>query len=133
MCVMNALGVEHWELCERVLFCCVLSIEQHYSKTSCVCVCVCVCACACARVCVRACFIYIYIYIVPCGPTIQRFEPNTVCFMHLCTIVDAAREVIQTQGKSPRNEWWDEECRKVIQEKNAAREKCLQLKLEYIH
>ena len=23
-------------------------------------------------------------------------------------IVDAAREVIQTQGKSPRNEWWDE-------------------------
>jgi hypothetical protein len=32
-------------------------------------------------------------------------------------IVDAAREVIQTQGKSPRNEWWDEECRKIIQEK----------------
>jgi len=23
-------------------------------------------------------------------------------------IGDAAREVIQTQGKSPRNEWWDE-------------------------
>ena len=32
--------------------------------------------------------------------------------------VDAAREVIQTQGRSPRNEWWDEECRKIIQEKN---------------
>jgi hypothetical protein len=32
-------------------------------------------------------------------------------------IVDAAREVIQTQGKSARNEWWDEECRKMIQEK----------------
>jgi hypothetical protein len=33
-------------------------------------------------------------------------------------IVDAAREVIQTQGKSPRNEWWEEECKKIIQEKN---------------
>ena len=43
-------------------------------------------------------------------------------------IVDAAREVIQTQGKSPRNEWWDEECRKIIQEKNEARKKWLQLK-----
>jgi len=32
-------------------------------------------------------------------------------------IVDAATEVIQTQGKSPRNEWWDEECRKIIQKK----------------
>ena len=33
-------------------------------------------------------------------------------------IVGAAREVIQTQGKSPTNEWWDEECRKIIEEKN---------------
>jgi hypothetical protein len=33
-------------------------------------------------------------------------------------IVDAAREVIQTQGKSRRNEWWEEECKKIIQEKN---------------
>jgi hypothetical protein len=33
------------------------------------------------------------------------------------TIVDAAREVIQTQGKPPRNKWWDKECRKIIQEK----------------
>ena len=32
-------------------------------------------------------------------------------------LVDATREVIQTQGKSPRNEWWEEECRKIIQEK----------------
>ena len=32
-------------------------------------------------------------------------------------VVDAAREVIHTQGKSPRNEKWDEECRKIIQEK----------------
>ena len=44
------------------------------------------------------------------------------------SIVDAAKEVIQTQGKSPRNEWWDEECRKIIQEKNEARKKWLQLK-----
>jgi len=43
-------------------------------------------------------------------------------------IVDAAREVIQTQSKSQRNEWWDEECRKIIQEKNEARKKWLQLK-----
>jgi len=42
--------------------------------------------------------------------------------------VDAAREVIQTQGKSPRNEWWDEERRKIIQEKNEGRKKWLQLK-----
>jgi hypothetical protein len=33
-------------------------------------------------------------------------------------IVDAARDLIQTQGKSPRNEWWDEECKKIVQEKN---------------
>jgi hypothetical protein len=44
------------------------------------------------------------------------------------TIVDAARGVIQTQGKSPRNEWWNEECKKIIQEKNEARKKWLQLK-----
>jgi len=39
-------------------------------------------------------------------------------------IVDATREVIKTHGKSPRNEWWDEECRKIIQEKK----KWLQMK-----
>jgi len=37
------------------------------------------------------------------------------------TIVDAARGVIQIQGTPPRNEWWDEECKKIIQEKNEAR------------
>jgi hypothetical protein len=31
-------------------------------------------------------------------------------------IVDAARDVIQTQGKSPRNEWWDEECKKKMKQ-----------------
>jgi hypothetical protein len=37
-------------------------------------------------------------------------------------IVDAARAVIKTQSKTPRNEWWDKECKKIIkktkQEKN---------------
>jgi len=44
-------------------------------------------------------------------------------------IVDAAKEVIQTQGNSPRNEWWNEKCRKIIQEKNEARKGLLQLKI----
>jgi hypothetical protein len=43
-------------------------------------------------------------------------------------IVDAARDVIQTQSKHPRNEWWDEECKKIIQDKNEARKKWLQMK-----
>jgi hypothetical protein len=43
-------------------------------------------------------------------------------------LVDAAREVIQTKGKSPRIEWWDEECRKIIQDKNEASKKWMQLK-----
>jgi uncharacterized membrane protein YfhO len=32
-------------------------------------------------------------------------------------VVDAARDVIQTQSKPSRNEWWDEECKKIIQDK----------------
>jgi hypothetical protein len=32
-------------------------------------------------------------------------------------IVDAARNVIQIQGKPPRNKWWDEECKKIIKKK----------------
>jgi hypothetical protein len=38
-------------------------------------------------------------------------------------IVDAARDVIQTQSEPLRNEWWDEECKKIIQDKNKARKK----------
>ena len=30
--------------------------------------------------------------------------------------------------RGPRNEWWDEECKKIIEEKNEARKKWLQLK-----
>jgi hypothetical protein len=44
------------------------------------------------------------------------------------TIVDAARDIIQTQIKPPRNEWWDEKCKKIIQDKNEARKKWLQMK-----
>ena len=43
-------------------------------------------------------------------------------------IVEAAKEVTQTQGKSLRNEWWDEELKEIIQGKNEARKKWLQLK-----
>ena len=42
--------------------------------------------------------------------------------------VVAAKEVIQTQGKLLKNKWWDEECWEIIQEKNEARKKLLQLK-----
>jgi hypothetical protein len=36
------------------------------------------------------------------------------------------KETIQLQEKSPRNEWWDEECRQAIKQKNIASTKCLQ-------
>ena len=42
--------------------------------------------------------------------------------------VVAAKEVIQTQGKLLKNKWWEEECWEIIQEKNEARKKLLQLK-----
>ena len=37
------------------------------------------------------------------------------------TISEAANEVIQTQGRTTRDEWWDEECRQHIKKKNEAR------------
>jgi hypothetical protein len=43
-------------------------------------------------------------------------------------IMEAANEVIQTQNRTPRNEWWDEECRQCIKRKNKARCKWLQQK-----
>jgi len=42
--------------------------------------------------------------------------------------VEVPKEIIQLQGKSPKNEWWDEECRQVFKQKNTARTKCLQQK-----
>jgi len=41
-------------------------------------------------------------------------------------ITDAANEVIQIQSRTPRNEWWDEECREHTKKKNEARSKWLQ-------
>jgi hypothetical protein len=41
-------------------------------------------------------------------------------------ITDAANEVIQIQNRTPRNEWWGEECRQHIKKKNEARFKWLQ-------
>jgi len=36
------------------------------------------------------------------------------------------KETIQLQEKSPKNEWWDEENRQAIKQKNIASTKCLQ-------
>ena len=41
-------------------------------------------------------------------------------------ILEAAKETIQMQPSTGNREWWDEECRKAIEEKNVARKKCLQ-------
>jgi hypothetical protein len=41
-------------------------------------------------------------------------------------IIEAANEVIQTQSKKERNEWWDEDCQLAIPKKNEARRKWLQ-------
>jgi hypothetical protein len=38
-------------------------------------------------------------------------------------IVDAATEVIQTQGKTPRSEWWEEECREIKKKKKQSKKK----------
>jgi len=43
-------------------------------------------------------------------------------------ITDAANEVIQTQTRTPSNEWCDEECRQYIKKKNEVRSKRLQQK-----
>ena len=36
-------------------------------------------------------------------------------------ILEAATETIQTQPRTTYNEWWDEECKEAIKEKNIAR------------
>ncbi|PSN41875.1 hypothetical protein C0J52_20331 [Blattella germanica] len=41
---------------------------------------------------------------------------------------DVANEVIGKQGKTARNEWWDEECSDIIKEKNEARMRALNTK-----
>jgi len=39
------------------------------------------------------------------------------------TILEAAKETIQTQPRTTYNEWSDEECKEAIKEKNIARKK----------
>jgi hypothetical protein len=39
--------------------------------------------------------------------------------------LEAATEVIQNENKKPRNEWWDDECRKAMERKNLARMNCI--------
>ena len=46
-------------------------------------------------------------------------------------ILEAAKETIQTQPRIIYNEWWDEECKEAIKEKNIARERCLQRNFEF--
>jgi len=41
-------------------------------------------------------------------------------------ILEGAKETIKMQPSTAYKEWWDEECRKAIEEKNIARKKCLQ-------
>ena len=44
------------------------------------------------------------------------------------TIIEAANESIQTQNAALRNEWWDEECKQAMTQKNEARKEYLQAK-----
>jgi hypothetical protein len=37
------------------------------------------------------------------------------------TITEAAHEIIQTQNKKQKNEWWDSDCQQAIKEKNETR------------
>jgi hypothetical protein len=44
----------------------------------------------------------------------------------ILVITEAANEVIQTQNKKQRSEWWDEDYQLAIRRKNEARRKWLQ-------
>ena len=43
-------------------------------------------------------------------------------------IIEAATQSIKFQEEFPRNEWWDDECKQIINEKNQARTKAIQTK-----
>ena len=47
-------------------------------------------------------------------------------------ILEAAREFKSSKDAKNANHWWDDECKRVIQEKNEVRGKCLIRKLGYI-
>jgi hypothetical protein len=38
-------------------------------------------------------------------------------------VMEAANEVIQTQSRTSRNEWWDKKCRQCIKRKNKSSNK----------
>jgi len=42
--------------------------------------------------------------------------------------MESAKETIQLQERSPKNEWWDENCKQEIKQKNITRMKFLQQK-----
>jgi len=41
-------------------------------------------------------------------------------------MLEAAKDTIELQARITRNEYWDDECKEAIKEKNIARGKCLQ-------
>ena len=41
-------------------------------------------------------------------------------------MLEAAKDTLELQARITRNEWWDDECKEAIKEKNIARGKCLQ-------
>jgi len=41
-------------------------------------------------------------------------------------MLETAKDTIQIQTRITHNEWWDDECKEAIKEKNVARGKCLQ-------
>ena len=49
-------------------------------------------------------------------------EINDKCEQTKTAIVDAARDVIQIQGKPPRNEWWDKKCKKLFKKKKKTKQ-----------
>ena len=56
---------------------------------------------------------------------VERQDINTEWQQIKDSVLNAATEVIQYENKTPRNEWWDDECRKAMEEKNLARMKCI--------
>jgi hypothetical protein len=41
------------------------------------------------------------------------------------SVLNTAIEMIQNENKKPQNKWWNDECRKAMEEKNLARMKCI--------
>ena len=56
---------------------------------------------------------------------VERQDINTEWQQIKDSVLNAATEVIQYENKTPRNEWWDDECRKAMEEKNLAKMKSI--------